>query len=67
MSGCRKHKRKVKYRRRPFVQRRDLITRMLVEIGISYAETLGSEKTSSFLREKNVPEPVITRVIVAEW
>jgi hypothetical protein len=41
-----------------------MLTRLLVEIGISYAETLGYEKAAEFLRERDVPESVISRVIV---
>jgi hypothetical protein len=40
-----------------------MLTRLLVELGISYADTLGHEKAAQFLRERNVPENVITRVI----
>ncbi len=61
MPGCRKRKRLLKYRLP--LRRRDLLTRMLVEVGISYAESLGGEKAREFLREKNVPEHVIVRVI----
>lgn len=62
MTGCRKRKRLFKYRLP--LRRRDLLTRMLVEVGISYAESLGGEKAREFLRERNVPEHVIVRVIV---
>ncbi len=62
MSGCRKRKRLFKYRRP--LRRRDMLTRLLVEVGISYAETLGYDKAAEFLRQRNVPESVITRVIV---
>ncbi|MBI3714145.1 MAG: hypothetical protein HY253_14455 [Burkholderiales bacterium] len=61
MPGCRKRKRLYKYRLP--LRRRDLLTRMLVEVGISYAASLGGEKAREFLREKNVPEHVIVRVI----
>ncbi|HEY8101434.1 MAG TPA: hypothetical protein VIF82_11830 [Burkholderiaceae bacterium] len=40
-----------------------MATRMLVDIGIQYAPTLGVSKTAEFLREKNVPEAVIERVL----
>ncbi len=63
MSGCRKRKRLFKYKRP--LRRRDMLTRLLVEVGISYAETLGYDKAVEFLRERNVPESVIARVIVA--
>lgn len=61
MPGSRKHKKKLKSRRP--LRRRDLITRMLVDIGIFYTPSLGDSKASEFLREKNVPEHVIARVI----
>ena len=61
MPGCRKRKCLNKYRRP--LRRRDLVTRMLVELGMSYAESFGALKAIAFLREKNVPEPVIARVI----
>lgn len=61
MAGCRKRKNLNKFRRP--LRRRDMLTRMLVELGITYAESFGGLKAISFLREKNVPEPVITRVI----
>ena len=64
MSGSRKHKRKLK-RLRP-LKRRDMITRMWVDIGLFYAPTLGNCKASDFLREKDVPEHVIIRVIHAQ-
>jgi hypothetical protein len=65
MSGSRKHKKKFKFCH-PY-RRRDIITRMLVEIGISYTSTLGDVKTSEFLRQKDVPEHVIVRVIQPSW
>jgi hypothetical protein len=40
-----------------------MATRMLVDIGIQYAATLGVSKTAEFLRTKNVPESVIERVL----
>ena len=64
MSGSRKHKKKLK-RLRP-LQRTDMITRMLVDIGLFYAPTLGNSKASDFLRQKEVPEHVIVRVIQAQ-
>lgn len=62
MPGCRKRKRLYKFRRP--LRRRDMITRLLVEIGISYAESLGTARAAEFLRERNVPEGVIARVIL---
>jgi hypothetical protein len=61
VSGSRKHKKKLK-RLRP-LKRKDMITRMLVDIGLSYAPTLGNPKASDFLRVKAVPEHVIVRVM----
>jgi hypothetical protein len=43
-----------------------MITRMLVDIGLFYAPTLGNAKASEFLREKAVPEHVIVRVMDAQ-
>jgi hypothetical protein len=40
-----------------------MLTRMLVDLGMTYAESFGGLKAIAFLREKNVPEPVIARVI----
>lgn len=62
MPGCRKRKRLLKYRRP--LRRRDMLTRLLVDLGISYAETLGYEQAAEFLRQRDVPESVISRVIV---
>ena len=64
MSGSRKHKKKLK-RLRP-LQRKDMITRMLVDIGLFYAPTLGNSQACNFLRRKEVPEHVIVRVIQAQ-
>jgi hypothetical protein len=61
MPGCRKRKYLNKYRCQ--LRRRDLVTRMLVDLGMFYAESFGAIKAVSFLRQKNVPEPVIARVI----
>jgi hypothetical protein len=36
---------------------------MLVDMGIHYVTTLGVSKTAELLREKNVPEHVIQRVL----
>ncbi len=61
MSGSRKHKKKLK-RMLP-LKRKDVITRMLVDIGLFYAPTLGNPKAADFLRVKEVPEHVIVRVM----
>ena len=61
MPGCRKRKQLYKFKR-PF-RRRDFLTRMLVDLGISYTESLGEQAAADFLRSRNVPEHVITRVI----
>ena len=60
MSGCRKQKKKYKFRQQ---RRRDVVTRMLVEIGIMYTSSLGLKRTSDFLRDKHVSEVIIHRVI----
>jgi hypothetical protein len=62
MTGCRKRKKFFKYHRP--LRRRDMLTRMLVDIAINYAGSLGIEKAAAFLRERKVPESVIARVIV---
>jgi hypothetical protein len=64
VSGSRKQKKKLK-RLRP-LKRKDMITRMLVDIGLFYAPTLGNIRASDFLRQKEVPEHVIVRVIHAQ-
>jgi hypothetical protein len=64
VSGSRKRKKKLK-RQLP-LKRRDMITRMLVDIGIFYAPTLGNASASEFLRQKEVPEHVIVRVMHAQ-
>ncbi len=61
VSGSRKLKKKLK-RLRP-LKRKDMITRMLVDIGLFYAPTLGNPKAADFLRVKEVPEHVIVRVM----
>ena len=61
MPGCRKRKCLNKFRRP--LRRRDMLTRMLVDLGMTYAESFGGLKAIAFLREKNVPETVIARVI----
>lgn len=67
MSGNRSRKKKCQqqYQAQPRIEsrRKDMATRMLVDIGIQYAPTLGVRKTAEFLREKNVPETVIERVL----
>lgn len=61
MSGCRKQKKKYKFHHPR--RRRDLVARMLVDIGIVYSSSLGLELASEFLRTRNVPDAVIQRVI----
>lgn len=65
MPGNRSRKRKYleKYKPRQLSRRADQITRMLVDIGIHYASTLGASKAALFLRLKNVSESVIARVL----
>jgi hypothetical protein len=62
-SRKRKYQEQFQDRPSPSSRRKDLATRMLVDIGIQYASTLGMSKTAEFLREKNVPESVIERVL----
>ena len=64
MPGSRKHKKKLRFQRP--LKRKDMITRMLVDIGLFYAPTLGNSKASVFLRQKAVPEHVIVRVLRAQ-
>lgn len=61
----RKKKRQQQYQQRPRLvsRRKDILTRMLVDMGIHYVSTLGVSKTAELLREKNVPEHVIQRVL----
>lgn len=61
MPGNRRRKQQRK-RSRP-LRRRDLITRMLVDLGIHYESTLGSAQAELFLRQQGVPESVILRVL----
>lgn len=61
MSGCRKQKKKYKFRHPR--RRRDLVTRMLVDIGVLYSPSLGLDLASEFLRSRSVPEGVIHRVV----
>lgn len=69
MSGNRRRKKNVlqqyqyQYDGHLVSRREDVITRMLVDVGIHYASTLGVAKTAAFLRQKNVSELVITRVL----
>jgi hypothetical protein len=44
-------------------RRKDVITRMLVDMGVQYASTLGVARTAEFLREKNVRDDIIERVL----
>ncbi|WP_186879808.1 hypothetical protein [Undibacterium rugosum] len=46
------------------LRRRDITTRMLVEIGIQYATILGTELAAVFLRRQAIPEAVINRVLL---
>ena len=61
MPGCRKRKQLYKFKKP--LRRRDIMTRMLVDLGISYTESLGVEAAAEFLRNRDVPEHVIRRVI----
>ncbi len=62
MVSCRRKKYQFKYRQPR--RRRDLVCRLLVDIGISYAESLGKSITTDFLRQRDVPEAVIQRVLL---
>ena len=62
MPSCRKRKKLYKFCRP--LRRRDMLTRMVVDIGILYAESLGVDNAAAFLRERNIPEQVIARVIL---
>lgn len=62
MVSCRRRKTKFKYARPR--RRRDLMRRLLVDIGISYAESLGKSITTEFLRQRDIPDAVIQRVLL---
>jgi len=64
MPGCRRRK-SLRKHVQP-LRRRDMITRMVVDMGIHYAHVLGFENASAFLRKQQVPEAVILRVFQAE-
>lgn len=55
--------RKQQQKRQHFLRRRDRITRMLVDLGLHYLSILGVTKAHEFMRQQNVPEHVITRVL----
>ncbi len=61
----RNKKRQQQYTHQPRImsRRKDEITRMLVDLGTHYASMLGVSKAAEFLREKNVPQEVIERVL----
>jgi hypothetical protein len=61
----RKKKRLQQYKDQPQLssRRKDVITRMLVDMGVQYASTLGVARTAEFLREKNVRDDIIERVL----
>ena len=60
MSGCRNRKRCRKLRHS--LRRRDVCTRMVVELGIQYAELMGQAFARDFLQGQAVPAPVIQRL-----
>ncbi|NDI84842.1 hypothetical protein [Undibacterium crateris] len=62
MSGCRHRKTRRKHLQP--LRRRDITTRMLVDIGIHYATILGTELAAVFLRRQAIPEAVISRVLL---
>ena len=63
MPGMRGRKKKsdrdVSYRRK------DVITRMVVDIGLNFLPSLGMEKAAEFMRDNNVPEDVAIRVLTS--
>lgn len=61
MPGNRRRKSQRKHKQ--LLRRRDQITRMLVDLGIHYLSILGVTKASDFLRQQQVPETVIQRVL----
>ncbi|MDE2427309.1 MAG: hypothetical protein KGM99_01180 [Burkholderiales bacterium] len=56
-------RRKVLRKRKQLLRRRDIVTRMLVDLGVQYLDSLGLHKASEFLRRQNVPDNVIVRVL----
>lgn len=62
MVSCRRRKTRFKYSKPR--RRRDLMRRLLVDIGISYAESLGKSITTEFLRQREIPDAVIQRVLL---
>ena len=61
MPGCRRRKAMRKHVQ--LLRRLDVITRFLVDIGINYQEVLGLTRAMDFLRQQQVPENVILRVL----
>lgn len=61
MASCRRRKIQFKFRRPR--RRRDLLSRMLVDIGIAYAPSLGKTSATEFLRTRAIPPSVIQRVL----
>jgi hypothetical protein len=61
MASCRRRKIQFKFRRPR--RRRDLLSRMLVDIGIAYAPSLGKTNAAEFLRGSAIPPSVIQRVL----
>ena len=63
MPGCRRRKTLRKHQQP--LRRRDVLMRMIVDMGIHYAQVLGLEHASAFMRSQNIPETVIQRVFQA--
>lgn len=55
--------RKKKRDRDVMYRRKDVLTRLVVDIGLNYLPTLGIEKAAEFLRENDVPDSVALRVL----
>ncbi|MFZ6773805.1 hypothetical protein ACO0LB_13910 [Undibacterium sp. SXout7W] len=61
MAGCRR--RKLQHKRQRYLRRRDLITRMLVDLGLHYLGVLGTAQAREFMHQQKIPEHVIVRVL----
>lgn len=62
MPGSRR--RKQLYHRKLSLRRKDIRTRLVVDLGILYLSTLGMQKTRMFLRSELVRDSVIDRVLL---
>ena len=59
--GSRRRKALRKYRQP--LRRKDVISRLLVDIGLHYLDILGFAKTRELMQRHAIAEPVITRVL----